>query len=108
MPRISDDELTRLKHDIPIERLATARGIILKPSGNNLLGLRPFHDDHEPSLVITPDKNLWHCLGACQQGGSVRNRGRCDISGFLERQAGQRQSRARLLVRGSVGAGGRA
>ena len=28
MPRIPDDELTRLKHDIPIERLATARGMM--------------------------------------------------------------------------------
>ncbi len=26
---------------------------------------------HEPSLVITPEQNLWHCLGACQAGGSV-------------------------------------
>jgi len=24
-----------------------------------------------PSLVITPKENLWHCLGACQAGGSV-------------------------------------
>jgi len=45
--------------------------VILKSHGANLLGLRPFHDDHEPSLVVTPDKNLWHCLGACQQGGLV-------------------------------------
>ncbi|MCP4993418.1 MAG: DNA primase, partial [Gammaproteobacteria bacterium] len=30
-----------------------------------------FHDDKEPSLVITPKQNLWHCLGACQTGGSV-------------------------------------
>ena len=29
----------------------------------------PFHDDREPSLVISPKKNLWHCLGACQRGG---------------------------------------
>jgi DNA primase len=21
--------------------------------------------------VVTPDKNLWHCLGACQAGGTV-------------------------------------
>ena len=21
--------------------------------------------------MVTPSKNLWHCLGACQQGGSV-------------------------------------
>ena len=26
---------------------------------------------HCPSLVISPQKNLWHCLGACQTGGSV-------------------------------------
>jgi len=37
----------------------------------DLIGLCPFHDDHEPSLVISPDKNLWHCLGACQAGGTV-------------------------------------
>jgi len=29
------------------------------------------HEDRTPSLVVTPSKNLWHCLGACQQGGSV-------------------------------------
>ena len=26
------------------------------------------HDDGEPSLVVTPAKNLWHCFG-CQAGG---------------------------------------
>jgi DNA primase len=33
--------------------------------------LCPFHDDREPSLVVSPKKNLWHCLGACQAGGTV-------------------------------------
>ncbi|WP_255357013.1 MULTISPECIES: toprim domain-containing protein [unclassified Duganella] len=28
----------------------------------------PFHEDSEPSLVVTPAKNLWHCFG-CQIGG---------------------------------------
>ena len=32
MPRIPDDELARLKQDIAIERLAAARGIVLKPA----------------------------------------------------------------------------
>ena len=36
-----------------------------------LAGSVSFHDNRSPSLVITPDKNLWHCLGACQAGGSV-------------------------------------
>ena len=31
----------------------------------------PFHDDHEPSLVVTPEKNLWRCQGAFQAGGTV-------------------------------------
>jgi hypothetical protein len=69
MARIPDAELERLKHDISLERLATARGIVLKPSGKNLMGLCPFHDDHEPSLSINPAQNLWHCFG-CQQGGT--------------------------------------
>ena len=43
----------------------------LRRHGQDLLGLCPFHDDKEPSLVISPEKNLWHCLGACGEGGSV-------------------------------------
>jgi DNA primase catalytic core len=71
MARIPKAELERLKREISVERLAEARGVKLERHGADLLGLCPFHDDHEPSLVITPAKNLWHCLGACQAGGSV-------------------------------------
>jgi DNA primase len=71
MARIPDEEIERLKTQISLERLATAKGVKLKQHGGNLIGLCPFHDDREPSLVITPEKNLWHCLGACQAGGTV-------------------------------------
>jgi DNA primase catalytic core len=71
MARIPAEEIERLKREVALERLAEARGIQLQRHGADLLGLCPFHDDHEPSLVITPAKNLWHCLGACQAGGSV-------------------------------------
>ncbi len=71
MARIPNGELERLKREVSLERLAEARGVRLERHGADLLGLCPFHDDHEPSLVITPSKNLWHCLGACQAGGSV-------------------------------------
>jgi DNA primase len=71
MARIPEEEIERLKREISVERLAVAKGIQLKKHGENLLGLCPFHDDREPSLVITPSKNLWHCLGACQTGGTV-------------------------------------
>lgn len=71
MARIPDDQIDRLKQDIAVQRLAEMRGITLKRHGADLIGLCPFHDDHDPSLVISPKKNLWHCLGACQSGGSV-------------------------------------
>ena len=35
------------------------------------MGLCPFHDDHEPSLVVDARKQLWNCLGACHEGGDV-------------------------------------
>ena len=48
-----------------------AKGIALKKKGHDLVGRCPFHDgDNEPSLVVTPSKNLWHCFG-CGQGGDV-------------------------------------
>src|SRR5690554_2121701 len=71
MARIPAAEIERLKREVSLERLAEARGIRLVRHGADLLGLCPFHLDREPSLVITPAKNLWHCLGACQAGGSV-------------------------------------
>jgi DNA primase len=64
MARIPESEIERLKRDVSLERLAEARGIVLKRHGADLVGLCPFHDDREPSLVISPAKNLWHCLGA--------------------------------------------
>jgi len=51
--------------------LAEAAGVELRRTGADLTGRCPFHDDDTPSLVISPDKNLWHCLGACQAGASV-------------------------------------
>jgi DNA primase len=71
MARIPDAEIERLKRDVSLERLVVAKGVELKKHGSNLLGRCPFHDDHTPSLVVTPETNLWHCMGACQAGGSV-------------------------------------
>jgi hypothetical protein len=68
---IPDDELERLKRETDLVALVQAAGVELRRHGANLVGRCPFHDDHGPSLVVTPRKNLWHCLGACQAGGSV-------------------------------------
>jgi DNA primase catalytic core len=71
MARIPEDEVERLKREVSVQRLAEARGIKLTRHGADLLGKCPFHNDRTPSLVITPSKNLWHCLGACNAGGTA-------------------------------------
>jgi DNA primase len=71
MARIPEPEIERLKSDVSIVRLVEAAGIALKPHGKDRVGRCPFHDDKTPSLVVSPHTNLWHCLGACQIGGSV-------------------------------------
>ena len=52
----------RLKREVSMVQLAAAKGIKLKGNGENLLGLCPIHDDRTPSFVVSPSKNLWHCL----------------------------------------------
>ena len=71
MGRIPDSELERLKREVSLLELVRGAGVELKRHGADWIGLCPFHRDTNPSLVITPAKNLWHCLGACQAGGSV-------------------------------------
>jgi DNA primase len=71
MARIPAGVIEHLKETVSVQRLAEARGVVLRKHGADLHGCCPFHDDHTPSLVITPAKNLWHCLGACQAGGTA-------------------------------------
>lgn len=69
MARIPDDVLARLKAEVSVQRLVEGVGVELRRQGNDLVGRCPFHEDKTPSLLVTPSKNLWHCLGACQAGG---------------------------------------
>jgi DNA primase catalytic core len=70
MGRIPEEELERLKQ-IPIQAIAEARGVQFTRRGSDLVALCPFHKEETPSFIVSPDKNLWHCLGACGRGGSV-------------------------------------
>jgi len=71
MARIPEDELEQLKREVDLVELVRAHGVELKGTGDSLLGLCPFHEDKNPSLVVTQSKNLWACKGACAAGGSV-------------------------------------
>ena len=71
MPYVPPELKERIKREISIQRLAEAQGIKLRRSGKELIGLCPFHQDRNPSLNIDPVQNVWHCKGACGEGGDV-------------------------------------
>ena len=69
MSRIPDTLIERLKQEVQLTDLCRRYNIELQPQGKNLITHCPFHEDRNPSFVVTPSKNLWNCLGACQGGG---------------------------------------
>ncbi len=68
---IDKAEIERVKRASDLAALIRSRGVKLARRGKQLVGLCPFHDDHEPSLIVDPTKQLWNCLGACKEGGDV-------------------------------------
>ena len=58
MPYVPPELKERIKREISIQRLAEARGIKLRRSGKELIGLCPFHQDRNPSLNIDPVQNV--------------------------------------------------
>ncbi|EKR62707.1 putative DNA primase [Leptospira weilii str. 2006001853] len=71
MAYIPKEEIARLKVETDLLALIRSYGIELRKHGVNWLGRCPFHDDKTPSFIVTPTKHLWHCMGACQTGGSA-------------------------------------
>jgi DNA primase len=71
MARMSDAQIEQLKQTITIERVCRSYGIELHEHGlNDYAGLCPFHEEDTASFIVTPSKNLFHCMG-CARGGSV-------------------------------------
>lgn len=68
---IDKAEIERVKRANELVAFIRSRGVALMQRGKQLVGLCPFHDDHEPSLVVDARKQLWNCLGSCREGGDV-------------------------------------
>ena len=69
MPRHSEATLAAIKHAVDIVALV-GEYLPLHRTGSKFKALCPFHDDHNPSLELNPDRQSFKCW-SCGAGGDV-------------------------------------
>jgi DNA primase len=69
MRRLSDQEITDIRSKADIGDVIS-QYLPLTRRGRNLWAVCPFHDDHDPSLSISKDKQIYKCF-VCGAGGNV-------------------------------------
>jgi len=63
------DEISEIRDRIDIVDLV-GQTVALKRAGKNYKGLCPFHEDHNPSLYVTPEIGRYTCW-SCKENGDI-------------------------------------
>jgi DNA primase len=63
------DQVAQIREKIDIVSFLSEY-LTLKKAGRNFKAVCPFHNEKTPSLVISPERQIWHCFG-CGKGGDV-------------------------------------
>ena len=69
MSWISEEDIKAIRQQADIVDVMS-RYITLEKQGKNYKAICPFHDDHDPSLSISTDKQIFKCF-VCGTGGNV-------------------------------------
>ena len=65
------DQIEEVRSKIDVVQLISEYLSLVK-SGRNFKALCPFHSEKAPSLMVSPERQIWKCFG-CGKGGSVFN-----------------------------------
>ena len=69
MARLSQEKINEIRQSVDIVDVI-GQYLSLEKKGRNYRAVCPFHDDHDPSMVISPEKQIYHCF-VCNAGGNV-------------------------------------
>lgn len=69
MARLSQEKINEIRQSVDIVDVI-GQYLPLEKSGRNYKAICPFHDDTDPSLVVSPDKQIFMCF-VCHTGGNV-------------------------------------
>lgn len=69
MAYISNGEINEIRSRANIVDIISGY-LQVSSKGKNYVALCPFHNDHSPSLIISPEKQIFNCF-TCRTGGNV-------------------------------------